>query len=116
MFKRRLTMSLSIIAAMIPFILYLFLYPRMPVFVPIHYNGDVADRFVNKSSVEVLLLSLLGWFGFIVIRLLRFALTRMFFRSYIENLAVLHRIWNAAALLVTLGFASISVCALFEMV
>lgn len=115
MFKKRFTMTLSIIAAMIPVILYLYLYPQMPDFVPIHYDGEVADRFVSKDSHEVILLSLFGWFGFVFIQVLRFVLSKIFLRSYIENLAVLHRVWNAAALLVTLGFASISVCALFNM-
>lgn len=116
MFKRRLTMTISTVAATLPVILYLYLYSQMPDFVPIHYDGEVADRFVNKSSYEVVLLSLFGWFGFSFIQLLRFVLKKIFFRSYIENLAVLHRVWNAATLLVTLVFAAVSLCALFNMI
>jgi hypothetical protein len=88
----------------------------MPDFVPIHYDGAVADRFVDKGSCEVLFMSLFGWFGFAFIRLLQLLLRKLFLRSYIENLAINHRIWNAATLLVTVGFSVMSVFALLAMV
>lgn len=116
MFKSRLTMLLSSAAAIVPIVLYFYLYPRMPDFVPIHYNGATADRFVDKWSVDVALLCLLSWFGFGFMRLLQFLLQKIFLNSYIHNVAFIHRIWNAATLLVTAGFAAISVCALLAMV
>ncbi|MBW4082376.1 DUF1648 domain-containing protein [Paenibacillus sp. S150] len=116
MFKSRLTMTLSSAAALVPIILYFYLYPRLPVFVPIHYDGATADRFVNKWSVDVALLCMLGWFGFGFMRLLQFLLRKIFLSSYIHNIAIIHQIWNAATLLVTAGFAAISVCALLAMV
>lgn len=116
MFKRTPTMIVSSIAALVPVILYLYLYSRMPDFVPIHYDGATADRFVDKNSHEVILLSLFGWFGFIFISLLHLLLRKVFVHSYIENLALVYRIWNAATMLVTIGFAAISVCALLAMV
>lgn len=116
MFKNRMTFSLSVVAATIPILLYLYLYKRMPDFVPVHYDGAVADRFVLKGSYEVILISLLGWFGFGIIRLLQLLLRRVFLRSYIENLALIHRLWNAAILLVTVLFSAMGVFALLAMV
>ncbi|CAH1215494.1 hypothetical protein PAECIP111892_04094 [Paenibacillus auburnensis] len=116
MFKNKITLTLSSIAAIIPVLLYMYLYRQMPDFVPIHYNGEVADRFVDKGSYEVLLVSLFGWLSFGFIRLLQLLLRRLFLRSYIENLALNHQIWNAATLLVTVGFSVISVFALLAMV
>jgi hypothetical protein len=111
-----MTLSISIIAAIIPVLLYMYLYRQMPDFVPIHYEGAVADRFVDKGSYEVLLVSLFGWFGFVFIRLLHLLLRKLFLRSYIENLSLNHRIWNAATLLVTIGFAVLGIFALLAMV
>lgn len=116
MFKNKMTISISSIAALFPVLLYIYLYPRMPDFVPIHYNGAVADRFVDKGSYEVLLLSLICGFVFGFIRLLQLLLRKLFLRSYIENLALVHRLWNAATLLVTIGFSVICVFALLAMV
>lgn len=115
MFKKKVTFTLCIISAIIPIVLYIYLYPRMPDFVPIHYDGDVVDRFVDKGSYEVLLISLFGWCGFVFIRLLHWLLRKVFMRSYIENLAVVHRTWNAATLLVTVGCSATSICALLAM-
>ncbi|WP_342564405.1 hypothetical protein NST84_04300 [Paenibacillus sp. FSL R7-0345] len=116
MFKNKMTISISFIAATVPIILYMVLYRRMPDFVPVHYDGAVADRFVVKDSYEVILISLLGWLSFGMIRLLQLLLRRLFLRSYIENLAQVHRIWNAAVLLVTILFSVLSVFALLAMV
>ncbi|WP_019913408.1 DUF1648 domain-containing protein [Paenibacillus sp. HW567] len=116
MFKSKQTMIISSIAAMIPILLYIYLYPKMPDFVPIHYDGATADRFVNKWSTELLLICLFGWFGFIFIRLLHLLLRKLFLKSYIQDLALISRIWNAATLLVTVGFSAISVYALLAMV
>ncbi|MNW54791.1 hypothetical protein D3C74_324100 [compost metagenome] len=115
MFKSRLTMIVSSAAAMVPIVLYFYLYSRMPDFVPIHYSGATADRFVNKWSIDVAMLCLLSWFGFGFMRLLQFLLRKMFLSSYIHNMASIHRIWNAATLLVTAAFAAISICALLAM-
>ncbi|GGF84090.1 hypothetical protein GCM10010912_31630 [Paenibacillus albidus] len=116
MFKSKPTMLISCIAALVPLGLYLYLYPQMPVFVPIHYNGETPDRFVDKASMEVILLSVLGWLGFILMKLLRVLLQKMLLSSYMENIAAVHRIWNAATLLVTIGLAATSTFALTEMV
>lgn len=116
MFKNRMTISICTIAAIIPLLLYMYLYRQMPDFVPIHYNGEVADRFVDKRSYEVLIVSLFSWFGFALIRLLQLLLRKLFLRSYIENLALNHRIWNAATVLVTVGFSVVSIFALLAMV
>lgn len=115
MFKSRLTMIISSVAAMIPVLLYIYLYPKLPDFVPIHYDGATADRFVNKWSTELLLMCLFGWFGFIFIRLLHLLLRKLFLKSYIQDLALISRVWNAATLFVTIGFSAIGVFALCEM-
>ncbi|WP_379163566.1 DUF1648 domain-containing protein [Paenibacillus sp. sgz5001063] len=116
MFKSRLTLFLCSAAAIVPIVLYFYLYPRMPDFVPIHYNGTTADRFVDKWSVDVTLLCMLSWIGFGFMQLLQYVLRKIFLKSYIHNVAFIHRIWNAATLLVTAGFAAISVCALLAMI
>lgn len=116
MFKNRITFSLSAVAATIPVLFYIYLYRRMPDFVPVHYDGAVADRFALKGSYEIILISLLGWLGFGMIKLLQLLLRRLFLRSYIENLAVVHRVWNAATLLVTAGFSVLAIYALLAMV
>ncbi|AIQ50801.1 hypothetical protein [Paenibacillus sp. FSL R7-0331] len=116
MFKNRMTFSLSAAAAMVPILFYMYIYRQMPDFVPVHYDGAVADRFALKGSYEVILISLLGWLGFGIIKLLQLLLRRLFLHSYVENLAVIHRVWNAATLLVTAGFSVLAIYALLAMV
>jgi hypothetical protein len=116
MFKSKLTMTICCVAAMIPLAFYFYLYPQMPDFVPIHYDGATADRFVNKSSFQVILLSGFGWIGFLIMRLLHLFLRKVFLSSYIENVAAVNRIWNAATIVVTIVFAVISTYALTAMV
>lgn len=116
MFKSKPTLMICCLAAIFPFILYIYLYPSMPDIVPIHYTGSIADRFVMKSSFEVVLLSGIGVLGFIFMKLLQLLLRKVFLRSYIENLAVVSRIWNVATMFVTLVLAAISIYALMSMV
>lgn len=116
MFKTKLTMILSFVIALIPVVLYLLLYSTMPDTVPIHYDGSVADRFVSKSSFEVILLSGLGCIGFIIMKLLQILLRKAFVRSYIENTVAASRIWNIAIVVVTVVFSTIGSYALISMV
>jgi hypothetical protein len=116
MFKSRVTMTISMVTAMTPIILYAILYRSMPDFVPIHYDGAVPDRFVCKWSLEVMIVAALGWIALLIILLLRMLLQRVFLRIYIENLAVVSRVWNVVTLLVTVLFAGIGICALRAMV
>lgn len=53
MFKTKPAMILSVVAALIPLVIYLFLYSRMPDTVPIHYDSNFADRFVSKSALRL---------------------------------------------------------------
>jgi hypothetical protein len=116
MHKSKLTMIISGLVALIPVVIYLFLYSQMPDTVPMHYEGNMADRFVSKSSFEVVLLSGLGCLGFILMKLLQLLLGQAFARSYIEHPVAVSRIWNVAIVVVTLVFASISSYTLISMV
>jgi uncharacterized membrane protein len=116
MHKTKLTMIISGLVALIPVVIYVFLYSKMPDTVPIHYDGNIADRFVSKSSFEVILLSGLGCVGFILMKLLQVLLQQAFARNYIEHPVVVSRIWNLAIAAVTLVFASISSYTLISMV
>ncbi|MNO37028.1 hypothetical protein D3C76_271050 [compost metagenome] len=114
--KNKLTMILSGVVALVPIAIYLFLYSSMPDTVPIHYDGNMADRFVSKSSFEVILQSGLGCLGFIIMKLLQILLEKAFIQSSNEPSAALSRIWNMAILVVTVVFAGISSYTFIRMV
>ncbi|WP_151737633.1 SdpI family protein [Paenibacillus tengchongensis] len=78
MSKWKTTTVISLLIALIPLGLYWYLYPQMPEMVPIHFDWQGrADRFVEKSSLEVPLLAGLGLIGLAVIKV-SFALTLRF--------------------------------------
>jgi uncharacterized membrane protein len=116
LFKTKLTMILSSVVALIPVAIYLFLYSKMPDTVPIHYDGNMADRFVSKASLEVILQSGLGCLGFVIMKLLQFLLQKAFIQSSNEHSAALSKIWNIAILVVTVVFAGISSYTFIRMV
>lgn len=114
--KMKLMMSVSGLIAIIPVAIYVVLYPKMPDTVPIHYDGSMADRFVSKSSFEVILLSILGCLGFILMKLLQILLQKAMVHRYIEHSDGVRRIWNIATLVVTLTFTAISSYSLIRMI
>ena len=114
--KTKLMMILSGVVALIPVAIYLFLYSKMPDRVPIHYDGNMSDSFVSKSSLEVILQSGLGCLGFIIMKFLQFLLQKAFIQSSNEPSAALSRIWNIAILVVTVVFAGISSYTFIRMV
>lgn len=116
MFKNKQTMIISGVVALIPVVIYLFLYSKMPDLVPIHYDGNRVDRFVSKSSFEVILLSGLGCLGFIIMKSQQLLLQKAFILSYNKNPETVNRIWNIAIVVVTVVFAAISSYALIRMV
>lgn len=114
--KNKLMMILSGVVSLIPVAIYLFLYSKMPDRVPIHYDGNIADRFVSKSSLEVILQSGLGCLGFMIMKLLQFLLQKAFIQSSNEPSAALSKIWSIATLVVTVVFAGISSYTFIRMV
>ncbi|SEU02427.1 DUF1648 domain-containing protein [Paenibacillus sp. NFR01] len=116
MLKVRTTLLVSLLIGAVPLLLYFVLYSYLPAKVPIHYNGRIPDRFVEKSSFEVLLLGLLGWGGLAMMKLLHLILRKTFMQSYIQNIAAINRLWNGAILLVTAAFSVLGSWALLAMV
>lgn len=113
MFKWKTTTVLSLLIALIPLGLYLYLYPQMPGVVPMHFDWQgQADRFVEKSSLEVPLLAGLGLIGFAVLKGI-FALTLRFGGQQTkDNGLAAAKIVDLSILCCTVLFAVISVHAL----
>ncbi|WP_198023006.1 DUF1648 domain-containing protein [Paenibacillus zanthoxyli] len=107
--------ALSGIIGIVPVFVYYFLYPHMPDQVPIHYTGGTPDRYVDKSSMELLVLALLGELGLIFMLLLYAVLRRQFPDSFRKKGAAV-RTWRIAVPAVTVLFAGIGIYALTEMV
>ncbi|MGQ3481298.1 DUF1648 domain-containing protein [Paenibacillus sp. TY11] len=104
---------LSFLVSVLPFIIYLFMYPRMPRNVAIHYNfNDVADRFVDKSSPEVWLLCGLSLLSFIIMLMLQPYLSRQFKSE--EGSAIMKSLPGLFTLLITLVFSIIGICFLLN--
>lgn len=116
MSNTKLTMIISGAVALIPVLIYLFLYSKMPESVPIHYDGNRVDRLVSKSSFEVILLSGLGCLGFILMKSQQLLLQKVFILSYKKNPAAVSRVWNVSVLVVTAVFTSISSYALVRII
>ncbi|MDP4178575.1 MAG: SdpI family protein [Bacillota bacterium] len=62
---------ISVIIAIIPLLIYFRFYSIMPSKVPIHYNfNGIEDRFVQKSSVEVITMSSFGIISILFMKLI----------------------------------------------
>ncbi|KAA9004721.1 DUF1648 domain-containing protein [Paenibacillus spiritus] len=106
----------SVLIGIIPFAVYLLLYPRMPDMVPIHYDGGgAADRFVPKTSWELLLLAGLGELGLLFMLGLRQMLGSA--ASFGDMLPKTRAaLWNVSSAVVVLLFSGIGISALAAMV
>ncbi|QWU17099.1 DUF1648 domain-containing protein [Paenibacillus sophorae] len=116
MTKWKKVIALSGIIGIVPVFVYYFLYPHMPDQVPIHYTGGTPDRYVGKSSLELLVLALLGELGLIFMLLLYTVLRRRYQGSFQKNEATAAMTWLIAVPAVTVLFAGIGIYALTEMV
>ncbi|MCP3747806.1 DUF1648 domain-containing protein [Paenibacillus sp. A3M_27_13] len=104
---------LSFLISVLPFIIYLFMYPRMPRNVAIHYNfNDVPDRFVDKSSPEVWLLCGVSLISFIIMLMLQPYFSRQFKSE--EGSAIMESLPGLFTLLITLVFAILGICFLLK--
>lgn len=62
---------ISVIIAIIPLLIYFRFYIIMPSKIPIHYNiNGIEDRFVQKSSVEVIIMSAFGIISIIFMKII----------------------------------------------
>ncbi|AJE51010.1 DUF1648 domain-containing protein [Paenibacillus polymyxa] len=103
----------SILLSIVPFSIYLFIYPTMPRNVAIHYNfNDVADRFVDKSSPEVWLLCALSFIAFVIMLFLQPFLRRQFKSE--ESSTIMESLPGLFTLLITLVFSILGICFLLK--
>ncbi|WP_226003270.1 DUF1648 domain-containing protein [Paenibacillus sp. BJ-4] len=104
---------LSFLLSALPFLIYLFMYPRMPRNVAIHYNfNDVADRFVDKSSPEVWLLCGISLISFMIMLMFQPYLSRQFKSE--EGSAIMESLPGLLTLLITLIFPILGICFLLK--
>ncbi|WP_379132100.1 DUF1648 domain-containing protein [Paenibacillus sp. sgz500958] len=117
MAKKRMLLILNLMIAIVPFLVYYLLFPHMPDEVPIHYNGSgVADRFVPRTSWELLFLSALGFLGLIMMKLLYAVLHKRQLPPNAKDIPAAISIWATATIFVTTLFAGIGISAFFMMV
>lgn len=104
---------LAVIVSIIPFGLYFGFYTQMAKSIPIHYDaaGQV-DRYVDKSSPEILILCALGFLGLGFMKLLAFFFLKAS-RKNPKNRETTKKIMNVSAFLVTLLFTSMSLFYIF---
>ncbi|TKH39395.1 hypothetical protein C1I59_03480 [Paenibacillus polymyxa] len=103
----------SFLLSIVPFVIYLFMYPTMPRNVAIHYNiNDVADRFVDKSSPEVWLLCALSFIAFMITFFLQPFLSRQFKSE--AGSAIMESLPGLFTLLITLVFSILGIRFLLE--
>jgi len=115
--KSKLLLIFSVVIALIPFLVYYVLFPHMPEQVPVHYDiSGTADRFVARTSWELLFLSALGLIGLFVMILLYIFFHKRQLPSYKKDIPTALAIWRTATLGVTILFAAIGVAALMMMV
>jgi uncharacterized membrane protein len=89
----------------------------MPDEVPIHYNGNgAADRFVPRTSWELLFLSGLGFLGLIIMKLLYAFLHTRQLPPNTKDIPAAVSIWGVATIFVTTLFAGIGISAFLMMV
>ncbi|MDP1512682.1 DUF1648 domain-containing protein [Paenibacillus ottowii] len=113
--RSRLNISniLSFLFSIVPFSIYLFIYPTMPRNIAIHYNfNDVADRFVDKSSPEVWLLCALSFIAFVIMLFLQPFFRRQFKSE--EGSAIIESLPGLFTLLITLVFSILGICFLLK--
>ncbi|KZE71496.1 hypothetical protein AV545_18150 [Paenibacillus jamilae] len=104
---------MSFLLSIVPFSIYLFIYPTMPRNTAIHYNfNDVADRFVDKSSPEVWLLCALSFIAFVITLFLQPFLSRQFKSE--EGSAIMESLPGLFTLLITLVFSILGICYLLK--
>ncbi|WP_418027680.1 SdpI family protein [Paenibacillus sp. JJ1722] len=101
---------LSLLTSLIPFGMYLYYYKQIPEIIPVHFNAsNIADRFVNKSSLEVILICNLGLIGFLFMWLLGKWIERMSVKEREANRATTHKIMSISTFLLTILFDGISI-------
>lgn len=110
--KNKISFStiVSVIISILPFGVYYSLYNQMPSQVPIHYNANgVIDRFVDKSSYEILLMCGIGILGFIIMKTLSLIIIKLNDSAKQNNSKIIGLIMSVTTLLVTILFTGISI-------
>ncbi|MGZ7446093.1 DUF1648 domain-containing protein [Paenibacillus sp. TH7-28] len=108
--KMKLIIWWSLLLSITPFGVFYCFYTQIPQTIPIHFNtlGE-ADRFVNKTSIEVFLLCGLGLLGLFFMKLLGIAVTGQSTKKRNEEGEISEKIMDFAALFVTVLFSGISI-------
>lgn len=90
--------------SIIPFGLYIYCYPQFPNEIVIHYKNGIADRFVNKSSYEILIMCGLGLFGLFLMKSLELLAvkTSQFDKKQKDTM-------NISTIVITILFTGISI-------
>jgi len=110
--KNKISFStiVSVIISILPFGVYYSLYSQMPSQIPIHYNANgVIDRFVDKSSYEILLMCGIGILGFIIMKTLSLIIIKLSDSAKQNNSKIIGLIMDITTLLVTILFTGISI-------
>lgn len=104
------TLIISIIASLIPFGVYFYFYRQLPQMIPMHYNANgLVDRFVQKSSWEILVICGLGFLSLIFMKILSACIISDSAKAEKNNVEVTKFIMNISSFLVTILFCAISV-------
>lgn len=114
MSRIKATTVFSLFTASLPLALYVKLYPAMPPEVPIHFDmKGQADRYVSKTSGEVIFLAALGLVGWVVFKLIFYFSLRLAAGKGNLKAVQTGKILDLSALCFTLVMTGISVQALF---
>lgn len=112
--KLKVLTLLSIFISLVPFGVYYSFLAQMPDVIPMHFNSSgQADRLVNKTSLEVIIICALGIYGFCFMKILEFIIVKASKKNSEENMKVTKKILSVSTFLVTLLFSGISVYYLF---
>ncbi|AWB43356.1 hypothetical protein DCC85_03370 [Paenibacillus sp. CAA11] len=105
MSKTKVLRMVTWLIAAVPIVVYLWVYPKLPEQIPVHFSDGQPDRYASKSGIETWLFAGLGILGLILMELMTLITEYAARRREISGKQIL----PAASLLVVLLFSGISV-------